>query len=387
MNVKKTKLLFYSGKRGGINHFIPIISKLAKLNSFNLHLLLSDMHLSKKFGLTHKNYKKLKIKIHKSNTLNQNYNGSKFERALSLSTGMKKNIMILKKIKPDLLIVLGDRAELYSISVPALIFNIPIAHFYGGDLTQGCTDEPTRHSISMISNFHFVSNLKSKENLIKLRIDKKKIFNVGLLSLHSIDKKKLENKKNIFKKYNLDINKKLFIIIQHPETWRLSNTEDQIKNTLAALKNFNANKVFIYPCSDPGYKIIINELKKNLLNDSMSKIFKDINYKDFYSLFLNANLIIGNSSCGILESYYFNTPAINLGERQKNRYQTKNILNCNFAKKDIVLKIRQALKKKNIQKKGDSFYYNKNGLNNIYDIFKNLNYNKDSNFKQILKFK
>ena len=124
MNVKKTKLLFYSGKRGGINHFIPIISKLAKLNSFNLHLLLSDMHLSKKFGLTHKNYKKLKIKIHKSNTLNQNYNGSKFERALSLSTGMKKNIMILKKIKPDLLIVLGDRAELYSISVPALIFNI-----------------------------------------------------------------------------------------------------------------------------------------------------------------------------------------------------------------------------------------------------------------------
>lgn len=387
MKNKKPKILFYSGKRGGINHFIPIINKLEISNKFNLNLLLSDMHLSKKFGLTHKNYKKLKVNIYKSNTINQNYDGSKFERALSVSIGMKKNIMLLKKINPDLLVVLGDRAELYSVSVPALIFNIPIAHFYGGDLTQGCTDEPTRHSISMIANFHFVSNLKSKENLKKLKIDKKRIFNVGLLSLHSIDKKKLENKKNIFKKYNLDINKKLFLTIQHPETWDIINTRNQIRNTLSALKKFKANKIFIYPCSDPGYKIIINELNKNLLNDSMNKIFKDINYKDFYSLFLNADLIIGNSSCGILESHYFETPAINLGERQKNRYQTKNILNCKFVKKEIVFKINQVLKGKTNTKKQDSFYFKKDGLNNVYDILKNLDYKKKENFKQILKLK
>ena len=77
---------------------------------------------------------------------------------------MKKNIDILRKIKPDLLIILGDRSELFSIATPSLILNIPIAHFYGGDITQGCTDEPTRHSLSMIANFHFVSNQRSKNN-------------------------------------------------------------------------------------------------------------------------------------------------------------------------------------------------------------------------------
>ena len=151
----RIKLLFFSGKRGSINHFIPLIKELSKFKIFNLNLLLSDMHLSKEFGLTHRNYKNLKIKILKSISIRQNYMGTKFERALSLSVGMKKNIKLLKEIKPDLLIILGDRAELFSIAVPALILNIPIAHFYGGDITQGCTDEPTRHSISMISNFHF----------------------------------------------------------------------------------------------------------------------------------------------------------------------------------------------------------------------------------------
>ena len=175
--------------------------------------------------------------------------------------------------------------------------------------------------------------------------------------------------------------------IQHPETWDIINTRNQIRNTLSALKKFKANKIFIYPCSDPGYKIIINELNKNLLNDSMNKIFKDINYKDFYSLFLNADLIIGNSSCGILESHYFETPAINLGERQKNRYQTKNILNCKFVKKEIVFKINQVLKGKTNTKKQDSFYFKKDGLNNVYDILKNLDYKKKENFKQILKLK
>ena len=98
----KIKLLFFSGKRGGINHFIPIIKKLSKSKVFNLNLLLSDMHLSKKFGLTHKNYRNLKIKILKSESINQNYKGTKSERAISLSVGMKKNIKLLNKIKPDL---------------------------------------------------------------------------------------------------------------------------------------------------------------------------------------------------------------------------------------------------------------------------------------------
>ena len=384
--MKKVKLLFFSGKRGGINHFIPIIKELKKINNFNIHLLLSDMHLSRQFGSTHKNYNDLKINIFKTKTINENYKSTKLERAYSISEGMKKNIDILKRLNPDLLIILGDRSELFSIATPALILNIPIAHFYGGDLTQGCTDEPTRHSLSMISNFHFVSNKESKKNLLKFKIDPKNIFDVGLSSLHSIDQLKIEKKYEIFDKYKLDHKKKLFLIIQHPETWDLKNTKQQIKNTLKALQTFKENKVFIYPCSDPGSKIIINEINK-LKNKKYYKIYKDIEFEDFYSLFQHANIIIGNSSAGILESYFFKTPALNIGERQKNRFQTSNIVNSDFQVKNIRKNIKKLLNNKFIFKKNKSLYYKSNGIKKIIEIFKKIDCKKDENFKQLLKLK
>tara|TARA_B100001540_G_C15780555_1_gene630815 strand:- start:349 stop:1503 length:1155 start_codon:yes stop_codon:yes gene_type:complete len=382
--MKKLKLLFFSGKRGGINHFIPIIKKLKRLKYFDVHLLLSDMHLSEQFGSTHKNYNNLKTKIYKTKTIKKNYKASKIERAYSLSDGMKKNIDILRKIKPDLLIILGDRSELFSIATPSLILNIPIAHFYGGDITQGCTDEPTRHSLSMISNFHFVSNQRSKNNLLKFKIDPKNIFNVGLSSLHSINKKNILDKKSIFEKYKLDHKKKLFLIIQHPETWNLKDTRKQIKCTLRALRNFKENKIFVYPCSDPGSKIIIDEIKK-LKKNYLNKVFKDIKFEDFYSLFDNADIIIGNSSAGILESHFFKTPALNIGDRQKNRFQTVNILNSDFNVNNIERKIKQILNKKYVFSNSKSFYYKSNGINKIIKIFKKLNFKKKDNFKQLLK--
>ena len=125
----KKKLLFFTGKRGGINHFIPLIQRLSKDNSFELHIIFSDMHMSKIFGKTYKNYNQLKIKKHFSYSLSENYNGSKYDRAFSLSLGMSNNTNLLKKIKPDFLFVLGDRSELFSILAPAIIFNIPIGHF------------------------------------------------------------------------------------------------------------------------------------------------------------------------------------------------------------------------------------------------------------------
>ena len=124
---------------------------------------------------------------------------------LFLCLGMSNNTNLLKKIKPDFLFVLGDRSELFSILTPAIIFNIPIGHF-GGDITQGCTDEPTRHAASMLSNIHFVSNDKSKKNLQNL-YPRANVHNVGLLSLNSFNFKKYL--KDTFHKFNLDKNKSL----------------------------------------------------------------------------------------------------------------------------------------------------------------------------------
>lgn len=380
----KKKLLFFTGKRGGINHFIPLIQRLSKDNSFELHIIFSDMHMSKIFGKTYKNYNQLKIKKHFSYSLSENYNGSKYDRAFSLSLGMSNNTNLLKKIKPDFLFVLGDRSELFSILTPAIIFNIPIGHFYGGDITQGCTDEPTRHAASMLSNIHFVSNDKSKKNLQNFGIPRANVHNVGLLSLNSFNFKKV-SKKDTFHKFNLDKNKKSLILIFHPETWNLESTRKQIKTILSAVSEFDCNKTIIYPCSDPGFQIIIDELKKYKLKDRFSKIYKDIKSKDFYNLMYHSDVLIGNSSTGILESHFFKIPSINIGSRQLNRHQTKNVFNISFNKVKIVKCIKNIFKNKIKFYEKDSFYFKKKGVEKTYNIIKNIDFKNSDIFKQKLK--
>ncbi len=380
----KKKLLFFTGKRGGINHFIPLIHRLAKDKRFDLNIIFSDMHMSKIFGKTYKNYNQLKIKKHFSHSLSASYSGSKYDRAFSLSLGMSNNINLLKKIKPDFLFVLGDRSELFSILTPAIVLNIPVGHFYGGDITQGCTDEPTRHAISMLSNIHFVSNERSKKNLQNFGISKANIHNVGLLSLNSFDFKK-STKKDTFKKFNLDKNKKSLILIFHPETWNLGSTKKQIKTILSAISEFDCNKTIIYPCSDPGFKIIIDEIKKFKIKDKFSKIYKDIKSNDFYELMFHSDVLVGNSSTGILESHYCKIPSINIGSRQLNRYQTKNVFNINFNKEKIAECIKDIFKKKIKFYEKDSFYFKKKGVEKTYNIIKNIDFKNSDIFKQKLK--
>ena len=211
----KKKILFFSGKRGGINHFIPLINILKKSDKFNISLLFSDMHMSKIFGETFNEFKNLLKDVHFVKSINNKLDGSRANRAKQIPKAMDGIIKKLKIIKPNSVLVLGDRSELFSIAIPCLILNIPLIHLYGGDISEGITDNATRYAISMLSNIHLVSNQNSYKNLIKLGIEKHKVYNVGLLSLHQIPKK-ISIKKNIFTKLSLDIKKKKVIIIFHP---------------------------------------------------------------------------------------------------------------------------------------------------------------------------
>ena len=370
----KNKILFFSGKRGGINHFIPLINILKKSDKFNISLLFSDMHMSKIFGETFNEFKNLLKDVHFVKSIDNKLDGSRANRAKQIPKAMDGIIKKLKIIKPNSVLVLGDRSELFSIAIPCLILNIPLIHLYGGDISEGSTDNATRYAISMLSNIHLVSNQNSYKNLIKLGIEKHKVYNVGLLSLHQIPKK-MSVKKNIFTKLPLDIKKKTIIIIFHPETYYLQNLQKQISSILIALEKVEANKVFIYPCSDPGYDIIIDNVKKFCLKNKDSSFHKNMTNNLFYSLYAKSDLILGNSSSGILESCYFKIPAINLGNRQKGRLQTQNILNGTYNSKKLKLLIDYALNNKNFKNKIKnlkSFYYKNNSLNKCYEILSKI---------------
>ncbi len=378
----KKKIIFFSGKRGGINHFIPIYKKLKKKNLYSFKFIFSDMHLSKTFGETISEHKKLNQLIIKNKSLLNT--DSEFSRSMSISLGMKNNIKIIKKEKPNLVVILGDRSELFSISVPCMIYNIPLLHFYGGDKTQGCTDESTRHATTMLSNYHIVSNNLSKKNLIKFGVSSNNILDAGLLSLHAFKKTDLELRNNLYEEYKLDKKKKLIISILHPETWNLKSKRKNIKEYFKIFNKLNHNLILIYPCGDPGYKLIIDEINKFKKRQNI-KIFKNIKSDIFYNLLYFSDLIIGNSSSGILEAGYFNTKSINVGNRQKNRY-SKNVENVNFNSKKILEKINHLLSSsKNLSKKFNKkhVYFRKNGLINTEKFIKKILLK--NNHYQILK--
>ena len=371
----KKKILFFSGKRGGINHFIPLINTINKSKKLKTSIIFTDMHISKIFGETFKEFKFLSKDIHLVKSIENKFDGSKINRAKQVPKAMDKIILKLKKIKPYCVVILGDRSELFSIAIPCMILNIPIVHLYGGDISEGSTDNVTRFSISMLSNIHLVSNIYSFQKLIKIGIKKNKIYNIGLLSLHQIPKK-IFSKKYIFEKLSLNSNKKTIIIIFHPETYFLKNLKLQIQTVLKSLEKIDANKIFIYPCSDPGYNIIINEVKKFCLKNKDASFHKNLNNELFYSLYSKSDLIIGNSSSGILESGFMKVPAINIGNRQKGRIQTANVLNAQYNTKKLVNLIKYSFNNKKFKKKVKnlkSLYYNKNSINKCYDILSKIN--------------
>ena len=378
----KKKIIFFSGKRGGINHLIPIFTKLNKFKNLNLKFIFSDMHISKKFGQTILEHNELKQKIIKNKSLIDG--DSEYSRSISISLGLKNNANIIKSEKPDLIVILGDRSELFSISIPAMLNSIPLLHLYGGDKTQGCTDESTRHAITMLSNYHVVSNNISEKNLIKFGINSKNIINAGLLSLHSFKANKIENKINFFKKNNLDINKKIIISILHPETWNVQKSKKKIINYFKIFNKIDENIIMIYPCSDPGYQFIIDRINKFKSNKNVM-IFKNIKSQSFYNFLFYSDLLIGNSSSGILEAGYFNTKVLNIGDRQKNRY-SKNVINVEFNSQKILSKVNYIIsrKKKTLKKLNKShIYFNENGLHHTINFIKKIVTNKNHN--QILK--
>lgn len=376
----KKKFLFYTGKRGGINHLTPLIEGIKKSAKIDYKIIFSDMHMDKQFGETKNEFAYLKRNSFYSPSLFKK--DSFLYRSKSIAKGIDNNVRIIEKYKPDFVVVLGDRSELFSVGVPSMIYNIPIIHIYGGDVTQGCTDESTRHSISMLSNYHFVSNYKSFKNLVKFGIDKKNILDTGLISLHKIQKSK--NKiKDLYNKLNLDLKKKLIVSILHPETWNDKNHKKNVDVYFDSLKKINHNLIIIYPCSDPGYKYIIRKIKK-ISKKRNVKVFKNIEAEFFYEILQFSDLFIGNSSTGILECGFFNVPVINVGIRQKGRYCDNRVIHSSFNIKRIQKNINNILKKKKKMGFNKSFFYfKKNGLNKALKFLYNIK--SDKFHKQILK--
>jgi len=365
---------------GLLKNFISLLNKSKK---FKLQLIVSGTHLKKEFGNTiqeikkdgFKNYIKLKYLIGDDTTLSI---------TKSVGFGMYEFGKIFKKIKPDLLVVLGDRYELISACYAATLARIPICHFHGGEQSQGVIDDVTRNCITKLSHIHFAATEKSKKRIIQMGENPRNVFNIGGLGAENVKKNKTCSMKLLEKKYNIKISDPFCVVTFHPETLSNIKIELQIKPLFDALTNINdLNMIFTSPNADLGYSKIISMKKIFVNHDSKKRFYIKSFGKDYYSLLAYSEFVIGNSSSGILEFPSFKKPTINIGDRQNGREKAISIIDCKNNKKSIKNAINKARSKKFLLKLKNV----KNPFDNGVASQKSIKIIKSINYKNILKKK
>ena len=251
----------------------PLLIELEKSNQFRLKLLVTGSHLLKNYGYTFKEINKDGYKeIFKMKVL---LNSDTSDGVLkSLASTIFQSSDILQKMKSDILLVMGDRYEIFAIAAVAHVLKIPVAHFSGGEITEGAIDDAFRHSISKMSQLHFTSTEIYKKRVIQLGENPKNVFNIGEIGMDNIKNYELFNKEELKKKLGIFFNKINLLITFHPITLETNTSELHIKNLLKALSTQkNTNFIFTLSNADPDNKIIniyiknfVNKNKKNLLH-------------------------------------------------------------------------------------------------------------------------
>ena len=351
----KRKISITTGTRADYGILKPVIQEIKNSKNLDFHLIVTGMHLHNKFGKTIDEIKSDGYKI-SSIVKTDLSNDSLISNSLNLGNSIIGFSKVFKKIKPDINLVLGDRDEMLSSSLAASHMNIPNAHIHGGDKSKGTIDEYNRHAITKISNIHFAATIKSKNRIIKMGENPKYVFLTGSPSIDEVISNKFVKPNNL----DLDLIQKSILLVHHSQTTEPLQSEKEILKILTIIKSLKKQVIAISPNSDYGNEKIFKALKRFSKNYNFIKLYKSLPRNQYLYLLKNCDMLIGNSSSGIIEGSYFEIPVINIGIRQMNRDMDKTIINLKnpsaISLKKAVLKSEnnKKLKKQNIYGKGNS---------------------------------
>ena len=323
------KIAVVTGTRAEYGLLYWIIKGISEDHSLELQLIVTGMHLSPEFGLT----------------VNQIINDgfpitSKVEMLLSSDTkvGITKSMglglisfaEVFDNLAPDIVIVLGDRFEIFSAVSAAMIACIPVAHCHGGEATEGLIDEAIRHSITKMSHLHFTSTEEYKKRVIQLGEQPENVFNVGALGIESINKLPLMSKRELESSIDFKLDSETALITFHPVTLENNTTYYQFDALLRALASYpNLKLVFTMPNADTDGRIIIEKINEFVNDNSVKAVsFSSLGQYRYLSLLKYVTFVIGNSSSGLVEVPSFGIPTINIGDRQRGRIQAKSVIQC-----------------------------------------------------------
>jgi len=331
----KRKICVVTGSRADYGLLRWLMQEIKEDPDLELQILATGMHLSETFGSTYKEIESDGFKINEKIAV-LNGEDSGLSLAKSIGLGISGCAEALERLKPDLIIVLGDRFEIFAAATAALVLTIPVAHLHGGEVTVGAFDESFRHSITKMSHVHFVAAEEYKNRVIQLGENPEMVFNVGGLGVDAISKIKLLTKEEFEKKRGVSFSKRSLLITFHPVTLDDGSAEKQMNELLSALSELNETTlIFTLPNADTGGSLIITEIEKFVEDHSNAYSFKSLGQVDYFSCINLVDGVVGNSSSGLTEVPSFRKGTINIGDRQKGRLFATSVINVEPTKEEI----------------------------------------------------
>jgi len=384
----KKKICVVTGSRAEYGILKNLIFEIKKSKKLKLQLLVTGMHLTAQHGLTYKEIIKDGLKITKKLKIS---NSSDTSIAISnaISNGVKKFSKTFHSIKPDLVLILGDRFEVFSAAIAAMSERLPIGHIHGGETTEGAIDEAMRHSITKMSHLHFVAAKKYKERVFQLGESNKRIYLVGGMGVDTINKTKFLEKKLLEKEINFIFKKRNIFVNYYPVTLEKNTSKNQIKEITKALRIFkNEGIIFSMPNADHNNKVIYREIFNFVKKNKNAKAFKSLGSLKYLSCLKLVDVILGNSSSGLLEAPTLKIPTLNIGDRQKGRLKAKSVVDCPAKSQKIIYNLKKILNgnKKNKYQNFKSPYGVPGASKKIVSILEKINYKKllKKNFNDIV---
>ena len=344
--MSKRKVCIVTGSRAEYGLLYWLIKEVEADKDLKLQLIVTGMHLSSEFGLTHKEIEKdfkidKKIDIHLSSD-------TSIGISKSMSIAQASFAKAYNKLKPDIVVVLGDRYEIFSAVSSAMISRIPIAHLHGGEATEGSIDEAIRHCITKMSHLHFTATEEYSKRVIQLGEDSKRVFNVGGAGIENIKRLKLLTKVKFEKSINFKLKKKNVLVTFHPVTLEIKTSKKHFQELLNSIDELeDTNIIFTKANSDADGKII-NQMIDKYISKNLDKSIgvASLGQLNYLSALQYVDFVIGNSSSGLLEVPSFRIGTINIGDRQNGRIKADSVVDCLPNKKSIKKAIKIVYSKK-----------------------------------------
>ena len=367
------KICIVTGTRAEYGLLKPLIKRTEEDAEVELQLVVTGMHLSPEFGLTYKEIEKDGYTITDKNEMllsSDTPNG--ITKSIGLATiGFAD---ILTRLQPDIVVLLGDRFEIFAAATAAMIHRIPIAHIHGGELTEGLIDEAIRHSITKMSMLHFAATEEYRKRIIQMGEQKERVFNVGALGVENIMNQTLMTREELEGSIDFKLDKPYVLVTYHPVTLEKDSAKMQILNLLEALDEMREYNVIFTKANADTDGRVINQLIEEYAAQHKERVIvvTSLGMKRYLSAMKYTEMVIGNSSSGLLEAPSFHIPTINIGIRQQGRVKAESVVDCGYSKEAIKAAIKKVekMKKSGCLNSVKNPYEGKNTSKDILDTIK-----------------